>query len=159
MMGLMYRAADALRRRYLGEDHGRIGEDLAHRYLRRNGCTIVARRYRPNSGGGEIDLVAWQGEALVFVEVKTRSSAEFGTPDRAVDAEKQRYLAHAGRDYARRAGVEWEKVRFDIVSILLTRPPQIDWIRDAFRPIRGGAPLRGPIARPAGPGDNTPALR
>jgi putative endonuclease len=158
MMGLVYRAADALRRRCLADDHGRIGEDLAHRFLRRHGCTIVARRYRPNSGGGEIDLVAWQGDALVFVEVKTRSSAEFGTPDRAVDAEKQRYLAHAGRDYARRAGVAWEKVRFDIVSILLTRPPQIEWIRDAFLPTRGGVPPRGPGARHAVREDSTPGL-
>jgi len=105
---------------------------LAHRYLRKHGCTIVARRYRPNSGGGEIDLVAWHCGTLVFVEVKTRASAEFGAPERAVDAEKQVYLTRAGRDYARRAGVEWGKVRFDIVSIVLTKPPEIDWIREAF---------------------------
>ena len=134
MLGLLYRAADALRRRMLSDDHGRIGEDLAHRYLRRRGCTLVARRYRPPAGGGEIDLVAWQGETLVFIEVKTRSTGAFGAPDRAVDAEKQESLAHAGRDYARRAAVGWKRVRFDIVSIILTRPPQIEWSRDAFRP-------------------------
>ncbi|HEV3330599.1 MAG TPA: YraN family protein [Bryobacteraceae bacterium] len=134
MMGQLYRAADALRRRRIAEDHGRVGEDIAHRYLRRHGCTIVARRYRPNSGGGEIDIVAWHRGTLVFVEVKARASAEFGTPDRAVDGEKQRYLAHAGRDYARRAGVEWTQVRFDIVGIILSKPPQIEWLQDAFRP-------------------------
>jgi len=133
MIGLLYRAGDALRRRLLAGDHGRVGEDLAHRYLRKHGCTIMARRYRPNSGGGEIDLVAWQGGELVFVEVKTRATAEFGAPERAVDAEKQGYLRRAGRDYARRAGVDWKKVRFDIVSIVLSRPPEIEWIRDAFR--------------------------
>ena len=137
MIGLLYRAADALRRRLLAGDHGRVGEDLAHRYLRKRGCTIVARRYRPNSGGGEIDLVAWHGGRLVFVEVKTRASAEFGAPERAVDAEKQVYLTRAGRDYARRAGVEWGKVRFDIVSIVLTKPPEIEWIREAFGAARG----------------------
>ena len=110
------------------------GEDLAHRYLRKRGCTVVARRYRPPAGGGEIDLVAWQGETLVFVEVKTRATGEFGPPDRAVDAEKQEYLAHAGRDYARRAGVEWKRVRFDIVGVILTKPAKIEWLRDAFRP-------------------------
>jgi putative endonuclease len=136
MIDFFYRAADALRRRYYANDHGRIGEDLAHRYLRKHGCTIVARRYRPPAGGGEIDLVAWQGETLVFVEVKTRATEEFGTPDRAVDAEKRRYLARAGRDYARRAGVAWDKVRFDIVSIVLADSPAIDWQRDAFRPER-----------------------
>jgi putative endonuclease len=132
MLGLIYRAADSLRRRLLPADHGRLGEDLAHRYLRRQGCTIVARRYRPRSGAGEIDLVARHGETLVFVEVKTRATAEFGTPDRAVDAEKEGYLRRAGRDYARRAAVDWSQVRFDIVSIVLTEPPLIEWYPDAF---------------------------
>jgi len=132
MIGVLYRAADAVRHRLRPADHGRLGEDLAHRYLRRHGCTIVARRYRPPSGGGEVDLVAWQGETLVLVEVKTRATAEYGTPDRAVDAEKERYLRHAGRDYARRAGVDWIQVRFDIVSVVLTEPPLIEWYPDAF---------------------------
>ena len=132
MMEWLYRAAGVLRRRAMAGDHGRIGEDLAHRYLRRQGCTIVARNYRTRSGSGEIDLVAWQGETLVFVEVKTRDSAEFGTPDRAVDADKEQHLRTAARDYARRAGVEWERIRFDVVSVVLN-PRRIEWIRDAFR--------------------------
>src|ERR1035438_8487156 len=113
MLHLLYRAADALRRRSLSADHGRLGEDLAHRYLRRRGCTVVARNYRPPSGHGEIDLVVWHQEKLVFVEVKTRDTAEFGEPDRAVDADKRQYLARAARDYARRAGVERPQVRFE----------------------------------------------
>jgi putative endonuclease len=133
MMGWLYRAADALRHRANPGDHGRIGEDMAHRYLRRRGCTVVARNYRPPSAGGEIDVVAWDGVVLVFVEVKTRSSTEFGEPERAVDAEKRRNLTRAARDYARRAGVEWQQTRFDIVSIVLGKPPRINWIRDAFR--------------------------
>ena len=133
MMGLLYRASDALRRRLRAPGSGRLGEDLAHRYLRRHGCTVVARNYRPRSGSGEIDLVAWQGNTLVFVEVKTRASADFGTPDRAVDSEKEQFLRRVARDYARRAEVEWTRVRFDIVSIVLERPPRIEWIRDAFR--------------------------
>ncbi len=132
MMGWLYRAAGVLRRRALAGDHGRTGEDLAHRYLRRHGCTIVARNYRTRSGSGEIDVVAWQDETLVFVEVKTRGSAEFGAPDRAVDADKQRHLRTAARDYARRAGVAWERTRFDIVSVVL-HPSRIEWIRGAFR--------------------------
>jgi putative endonuclease len=132
MMEWLYRAAGVMRRRAMAGDHGRIGEDLAHRYLRRQGCTIVARNYRTRSGSGEIDLVAWQGETLVFVEVKTRDSAEFGTPDRAVDADKEQHLRTAARDYARRAGVEWERIRFDVVSVVLN-PRRIEWIRDAFR--------------------------
>jgi putative endonuclease len=92
---------------------------------------VVARNYRPPSGHGEIDLVAWHGENLVFVEVKTRDTAEFGEPARAVDAEKQLHLTRAARDYARRAGVEWPRVRFDIVAITLS-PRRIEWLRDAF---------------------------
>lgn len=133
MIGLLYRAADALRRRSLGNDHGRMGEDLAHRYLRRQGCTVVARNYRTRSGSGEIDLVAWHGNTLVFVEVKTRASAEFGEPDRAVDAEKRKHLHRAAIDYARRANVEWTRTRFDIVSVVLDNPVRIEWIREAFR--------------------------
>jgi putative endonuclease len=134
MIGLLYRAADALRRRWLREDHGRIGEDLAHRYLRRHGCAIVARNYRPPSGAVEIDLVAWHGQTLVFVEVKTRAGEDFGTPDRAVDREKQAYVERAARDYARRARVDWKNTRFDIVAVVLEKPPRIEWTRNAWRP-------------------------
>jgi putative endonuclease len=133
VIGWLYRAGDALRRREFGRDSGRVGEDLAHRYLRSRGCTIVARNYRMRSGLGEIDLVAWQGDVLAFVEVKTRASAAFGAPEAAVDAEKRIRLERAARDYARRANVEWSKTRFDIVSIVLRQPPEIEWIRNAFR--------------------------
>src|ERR1039458_1999578 len=78
VISLLYRAADALRRRALRADHGRIGEDLAHRYLRRQGCTVVARNYRPPYGGVEIDLVAWHGNTLVFVVGKTRGAGRLG---------------------------------------------------------------------------------
>jgi len=131
-MGLLYRAADAVRRRYLQHDHGRLGEDLAYRFLRRRGCTVVARNYLTRSGSGEIDIVAWHGSILVFVEVKTRQTEEYGPPDRAVDAEKRRRLQLAARDYLRRAGAPPEQTRFDVVSVVLELPPRIDWIRDAF---------------------------
>ena len=131
MLSLIYRAADVLRRRSYRTNHGRIGEDLAHRHLRRNGCTVVARNYRPRSGHGEIDLVVWHGGKLVFVEVKTRETDAFGEPERAVDAEKQFHLLRAARDYARRANVEWPKVRFDVVSVVMS-PRRVEWRRDAF---------------------------
>jgi len=131
-MGLLYRAADAVRRRYLRRDHGRLGEDLAYRFLRQRGCTVVARNYLTRSGSGEIDIVAWHGSVLVFVEVKTRQTEEYGPPDRAVDAEKRQRLQLAARDYLRRAGAPQEQTRFDVVSVVLELPPRIDWIRDAF---------------------------
>ena len=132
MIGLLYRAADRIRRFRYRENHGRIGEDLAHRYLRARGCTVVARNYRTLSGSGEIDLVAWDGGKLAFIEVKTRASADFGPPESAVDAEKRERVERAARDYARRAEIAWRDTRFDIVSIVLDRPPRIEWLRDAF---------------------------
>lgn len=132
MLGLLYRAADALRRRALAGDHGRVGEDLAHRYLRSRGCTVVARNYRPPSGAGEIDLVAWHGKTLAFIEVKTRTVADYGLPESAVDSEKRGRIERAAREYARRTGIEWPRIRFDVVSVLLSNPPRIDWRRDAF---------------------------
>ncbi len=142
MLSLLYRLADRARhrarRRRTDPDFstGRRGEDLAHRFLRRQGFTIVARNYRPRAGAGEIDLIAWEKDQLAFIEVKTRATNEFGTPDRAVDAEKQAYIERAARDYMRRAGVVWGMVRFDIVSVTLTEPPAIGLFRDAFGPKR-----------------------
>jgi putative endonuclease len=132
MIGLLYRAADRIRRRRYAQDHGRIGEDLAHRFLRARGCTVVARNYRTLSGSGEIDLVAWDGRKLAFIEVKTRGSREFGPPESAVDGEKRERVRQAARDYARRAEIPWRDTRFDIVSIVLDQPPRIEWLRDAF---------------------------
>jgi putative endonuclease len=132
MLGLLYRVSDAVRRQYWRDDHGAIGEDLAHGYLRRRGCNIVARNYRARSGLGEIDLVAWHGATLVFVEVKTRKTAEYGLPEQFVDSEKRFRIAMAARDYARRAGVAWESTRFDIVSVMMQPQLQIEWLRDAY---------------------------
>ncbi|MCS7025748.1 MAG: YraN family protein [Bryobacteraceae bacterium] len=111
---------------------GRRGEDLAHRYLRKLGYIVVARNYRTRSGSGEVDLIAWDGDALVFVEVKLRKSADFGPPDRAVDQEKKQKLILAARDYVRRAGLDWNRTRFDLVNVIGECRPEITVIRDAF---------------------------
>jgi putative endonuclease len=132
MIGLLYRAADRLRRRRYPENHGRVGEDLAHRYLRSQGCIVVARNYRTLSGSGEIDLIVWDSKRLVFVEVKTRSDAEFGLPESAVDAEKRERVRTAARDYSRRLEIDLRQTRFDIVTVILGQPPKIEWLRDAF---------------------------
>src|SRR5436309_2082455 len=133
MISLLYRMADAGRNRRRGPgDTGRRGEDLAHRFLRRHGLTVVARNYRPLGGGGELDIMAWERDTLVFVEVKTRASADFGSPDRAVGLEKEKYLRRAAGDYLRRSGMTWDRARFDLVNIILKQPPEIEWIKDAF---------------------------
>lgn len=130
---------------------GRHGEDLAHRFLRRSGFTVGARNYRPRNGPGEIDLIAWEKEQLVFIEVKSRSSEEFGTPDRAVNREKIEHVIRTARDYAVRSRVDWDQVRFDIVTIVFGRPVKIELQRDAFSRRLPGRHSQGAILdmRPA----------
>jgi len=125
MFAFLYRWADDLRR----------GEDLAHRYLQQQGYVVVARNFRPRSGVPELDIVAWEGETLVIVEVKSRTSAEYaeyGAPDRAIDGFKRDRLFRGAREYTRRAGIEWTRVRFDIVNVLLSDPPSITHLRDVY---------------------------
>jgi putative endonuclease len=128
LLAPVYRFADRLRYRKHG-DVGRRGEDIAHRYLRRNGFTVVARNWRPPQGGGEIDIVAWEGDLLVFVEVKSRTSGEVSAPERAINADKIQVLRRAARDYIRRAGADELRIRFDAISITGT---DLEHLRDAF---------------------------
>lgn len=141
LLALGDRVRDRLRRaRWSAERRrGRRGEDLAHRYLRAQGFTIVARNWQIRSGAAEVDLVAWDGDTLVFVEVKSRDSDEHGAPDRAIDREKRLHLARAARDYTRRAAVDWARVRFDVVNVIDGEPLRITHLRDAFRPPAGKA--------------------
>jgi putative endonuclease len=111
---------------------GRRGEDLAHRYLRDCGFTIVARNYRGRNGAVEVDLIGWDGPSLVFVEVKSRESNDFGNPEDAVDNEKQVRLIRAAGEFRQRTGVDWKFIRFDVVSVLLGQPPALTHIQDAF---------------------------
>jgi putative endonuclease len=126
---------DVRRRRVWSADlaMGRRGEDLAHRYLRKRGFTIVARNYRLAMGDAEADIIAREGEELVIVEVKSRATDEFGPPDRAVGEEKQSHLVRVARAYARKTDTPLEQIRFDVVGVILSSPPRIEHERDAFR--------------------------
>jgi len=93
---------------------------------------VVARNYRPNDGSSEIDIIARDGETIVFVEVKSRTSAEFGAPERAIGDEKQKHIVRAARSYVSRAGITWNQVRFDTISIVFTDPPSLVHQQDAF---------------------------
>ena len=112
---------------------GRRGEDLAHRYLKSKGFTIVARNYRLSAGDAEADVIGWQGDELVFVEVKTRQSGEYGPPDRAVGEEKRQHLRRVAREYVRKTNTPWDQVRFDVVSVILADPPEVEWLPGAFK--------------------------
>jgi putative endonuclease len=126
----LYRIADGLRYRKEGNT-GRHGEDLAHRHLRAGGFVVVARNWRPPQGGGEIDIIAWEGDWLVFVEVKTRTSTEWSAPERDIDLEKIQTLRRAARDYIRRTNADESQIRFDAITIA---GRTIDHLRDAFAP-------------------------
>ena len=138
MVRLLYRLADAARHFYRvrhatpEQAHGRRGEDLAHRFLRRQGLTIVSRNFHQRAGRGELDIVAWDRQTLVFVEVKCRATAEFGSPGRAMGRDKERDLRRAAGEYLRRSGAPMGQARFDLINIVLTQPPEIEWIQDAF---------------------------
>jgi len=138
MLARLYRFADLLRhqgrKRRLTEEHalGRRGEDVAHRFLQRAGFIIVDRNYRMASGGGEVDLIGWEGGALVFIEVKSRRSDEYGAPDRAIGPEKQSSLIRAAREYARHAEVPWDKVRLDVVNVVFSVPWEVTHFRDVL---------------------------
>jgi putative endonuclease len=140
MMGRLYEFADVLRhhsrQRTLSHDQslGRRGEDIAHRFLQRNGIIIVARNFRMASGAGEVDLIAWEDDTLVFIEVKSRQTEDYGAPDRAIGMQKQSSLFRAAREYARHAEVSWENIRFDVVNVVFTTPPSVTHFRDVFSP-------------------------
>lgn len=111
---------------------GRRGEDLAHRFLQQSGFVVICRNYRTSSGDAEIDIVARDNGTLVFVEVKSRASADFGAPDRAIDSEKQQKIMRAAKSYVTRAGANWNEVRFDTVSVVFSNPPSIVHYQDVF---------------------------
>lgn len=139
MTGKLFELADLLRhharRRHMTGDHalGRRGEDIAQRFLQRSGIIVVDRNYRMASGAGEVDLVAWEGDTLVFVEVKSRQTDEYGAPDRAIGSQKQSSLLRTAREYARQAEVPLHMIRFDVVNVVFnTIPPAVTHFRDVF---------------------------
>jgi putative endonuclease len=111
---------------------GIAGEDRACRELERRGYAIVARRYRTRVG--ELDIVARDGETLVFVEVKTRSSEEYGLPSEAVSARKQRKIWLMALDYVMRTDWHDRPCRFDVVEVQMLRSGDalVEVIADAF---------------------------
>jgi putative endonuclease len=94
---------------------GRRGEDLACDHLRRRGFVILARNYRCRRG--ELDLVARDGDVVVFVEVKERRGSSHGTAVEAVTAGKRRRIVSAARVWATLHSLSEAPVRFDVVSI------------------------------------------
>lgn len=111
------------------KESGNLGEQTAARYLQNCGYQILAVNWRFKRW--EADIIAKDGDILVFVEVKTRSSLAFGHPDEFVDDHKRknlRYLAEAYLRYSKHQG----EIRFDIVSVYKKEELKLRHIKDAF---------------------------
>jgi putative endonuclease len=111
-------------------ERGRAAEALALKHLRRHGARLVKRNWRCKLG--EVDLIVLDGDALVFVEVKGRASDDHGLPSEAVSRAKRRRLERLAEAFcAKRRGAD-RPIRFDVVEVTWTKPPAIDWRRDAW---------------------------
>ena len=111
---------------------GQKGEQLAAGFLKKKGYLILEFNYRGRLG--EIDLVAEDGDCLVFVEVKTRRNLACGHPLESIDRRKQRQLIKVAREYLAKKGAEERFCRFDAVSVLQGDGQQsrMELVKNAF---------------------------
>lgn len=127
------------------------GEHIALAYLKKQGYRVVAlnfvatlgRGLRGQTLTGEIDIIAYDGPTLCFIEVKTRSDETYAPAEAAVDRRKQRQLARTARRYRQLLGVLAEAYRFDVVAVVtgrdpLRQRPELRLTRDYFSDARWG---------------------
>ena len=113
---------------------GRWGERQAARLLKKKRYKILGQRVRVGKRD-EIDIVAGQGNALVFVEVKTRKNENYGRPFSAVNKEKRKRLSRAAVAYLKKRRIQPEHIRFDVIEVigeLGGDAPEIRHIENAF---------------------------
>ena len=109
---------------------GQAGEDRAARFLMTQGYRIIERNYRTRSG--EIDLIALHDGAVVFIEVKTRTSDAFGAPELAVNPQKQQRMVKAALGYIKYKKLHQVPCRFDVVAITAAAEKEVELIKNAF---------------------------
>lgn len=109
---------------------GNYGEDIAIKHLTEEGFVELVRNWR--LGKHEVDIIAYREGLLVFVEVKTRTSTDFGTPEEAVDINKRRAYVRMANAYVLQEHRE-EEVRFDIIAVNITSTGYtVNHIENAF---------------------------
>ena len=108
---------------------GRKAEEMACRYLKKQGYRLLERNYR--AGHHEIDLVMRLGDVIVFVEVRARSSAAYGTPGETIGAAKRRFLVMAAERYLMENRLTGAPARFDVTEVYLAEN-RIRHIENAF---------------------------
>ncbi|MBI4654710.1 MAG: YraN family protein [Nitrospirae bacterium] len=110
---------------------GKEGEELAKKFLNKKGYKIIEQNYKTPIG--EIDIIASDRETLVFIEVKTRESLEFGMPFEAVNYTKRNKISKAALLYLKRFKEKIPACRFDVLSICYkNNKSEFELIRDAF---------------------------
>jgi putative endonuclease len=118
---------------------GRLGEEMAQRYLTEKGYRIMTTNYRFQRS--EVDIIAFlpdpdytRGGELVFLEVKTRRGLGFGLPEEAVTPEKQRHLIRAAKAWLHENKMDRTPCRFDVLAINLSKDaePEFHHIENAF---------------------------
>ena len=105
------------------------GEDLAAKYLKRHGHKIIDKNYHEKCG--EIDIISFDKDVLVFTEVKQRKSADFGRPEEFVTATKQERIRKTAQLYIMRNKYRGN-ARFDVIEVLGEKKPEIRHIKNAF---------------------------
>ena len=110
------------------------GEEEAYFYLRKLGYVMVARNFRSPRRRGEIDLIAWEGDVLCFIEVKTRTTRAVKPAEAAVDYAKQHDLRGVAEEYIRHLREPPATHRFDVVSVYYepSIPTEVTLFRNAF---------------------------
>lgn len=110
---------------------GKLGEKIAAAYLEKSGYRILEQNYRCRFG--EVDIIARDGDTIVFVEVKSRRSETFGLPQLAVGPEKQMRLSKISLCYLQSNRLEDSNARFDVVAVSMKSDGyRIELIKDAF---------------------------
>jgi putative endonuclease len=127
------------------------GEDAARSYLQRKEYIVVARRWSSGNLPGDLDLIAWRGPLLCFVEVKTRTAHDMAPAEAAIDTHKRNVLRRLARHYVRQLpGETTPQVRFDVVSVYLLpgAAPEFTHFENAFgwSEHRGEWPSRRPVS-------------
>lgn len=113
------------------QKRGKQGELLAAEFLEKRGLRIACRNFRCPIG--EIDIIAWDEKTIVFVEVRSRHSGNYGLPQDSITRSKQRRLTRLGQWYIKQNRLEGKPARFDVVAIDWQRvEPEITWIVNAF---------------------------
>lgn len=109
---------------------GALGEEMAIKYLKSKGYKVIDRNYKTNIG--EIDIITFKNDLLIFIEVKARTNINYGYPYEAVDWKKQEKIIKTSYIYMKHKNLDNYQIRYDIIEVFLQEKPIINHIENAF---------------------------